>query len=90
MQFVKAIPPRGGKKLSPRQKQAEQLRQNPGQWAVIGKYPKAQAGAAYTYATHCRKGRIAAFHPDQGFTVKAQMSETGRHVEVWASWEGSA
>lgn len=87
MEFVKAIPPRGSSKVSPRQKQALKLRENPGQWAVIGRYPKAQAQAAYTYASHCRHGRIAAFKPDDGFTVKAQVSESGRHVEVWASWE---
>lgn len=87
MEFVKALPPRKKRVPTGIARQALKLQERPGEWAIIRRYSKSRAGAAYTYVNHHKNGRIATFHPDKGFTLRAQVDNEKPVVNVWAMWE---
>lgn len=65
---------------------ARELRERPGEWAVIGTY--AHSGSASAVALQVRKGAIPAYEPAGTFEAKARTVD--REARVYARFVGES
>ena len=72
--------PRGGKTHLKWNREAEQLRSNPGRWALIA--TKMNSDAAHSFAVRINTGSTQAFRPAGHFEA------VRRHCETWARYVG--
>lgn len=66
--------------------EAEQLRANPGRWAVIRKFTKDKRPSAYTMVSLLKRGRLSAFQGEENW--EAVTRTTGDTVKVYARYIG--
>ena len=64
---------------------AYELKENPGQWALVGE------NVLRTYVTHIKKGTVKAFHPPGSFEAvsRGYGTDTTRTAKLYARYIGT-
>lgn len=59
---------------------AQQARDLPGQWVLVGTYPS--TASAVGAASHVRSGRIAAYQPAGSFEARTELTDDGTDLHA--------